>query len=202
MNDCLLIQHVSEGCPQINLLKIVAARNLEYCLLHKMDYRMEIRGEAPRQGHWDAIRMVRAEMEKGYKYIVYLDADTIIKDMKADLREGCPPEKIGACRHVLKKQDYGIDLDHLNVGALYFSNCDATRAFVDKWLDGYPGTTEPPWWEQGVMNKINDGTVVAIDNKYNATGKVNPSPSPVVLGFHGQGDVKRQFDLMCAAIGK
>jgi hypothetical protein len=58
------------------------------------------------------------------------------------------------------------------------------------------------WWEQGVFNDINDGTVVEIDAKYNATGNVNPSPNPVVLGFHGQGDVRQRFNDMLKAIGK
>jgi len=204
MNDALIIQHVSENSPHVNLLKITAARNLEYCLKHKMDFEMAVNGEIPRTGHWDAIRMVRIAMEKPYQYIIYLDADTVIADLNADLRSGCPHEKIGATRHILKKEAYGIDLDHLNVGALYYYNCEATRAFVDKWLAGFPGTTEPSWFEQGVMNNINDGTVEEIDAKYNATGNVNPSPTPVVRGFHGQsgGNVRTLFDMMCAAIGK
>jgi len=202
MNDALLIQHVSENSPHINLLKVTAARNLEYCLAHKMDFEMIVNGATPTQGDWDKIRMIRTAMQLPYQFIIYLDADTLIADMKADLRDGCPPGKIGACRHILKPETYRIYLDHLNVGALYFTNCDETRNFVDRWLEGYPGTTEPPWWEQGVMNKINDGTVVEIDAKWNATGNVNPSPNPVVLGFHGQGDVKRRFDLMLAALGK
>jgi hypothetical protein len=51
-----------------------------------------------------------------------------------------------------------------------------------------------------VFNNIGIG--VEIDAKWNATGKVNPSPNPVVLGFHGQADVRGRFDQMCKAIGK
>lgn len=202
MNDGLIIQHVSENSPHMNLLKVTASRNLEYCMKHKFDFEMIVKGEIPTDGHWDAVRLIRTAMELDYKYIVYLDADTVIADMKADLRDGCPEGKIGACRHVLDKARFGIDLDHLNVGVLYVSNCEETRAFVDKWLAGYPGTHEPPWREQGVFNKINDGTVVQIDDKYNSTYPVNHVENPVVSGFHGRGSPKIQFDLMLAALGK
>lgn len=202
MNDAVLIQHVSENAPHINLLKVCAPRNLEYCLRHQFDYQMSVSGERPVKGHWDAVKMIRSAMDKPYKYVIYLDADTIIMDMGADLRAGCPEGKIGACRHVLFPPVFTISLDHLNVGAIYVSNCEETRAFVDRWLAGEPGTIEPPWWEQGVFNGINDGTVVEIDAKYNSTFPVNHVEKPVVSGFHGRGDAKKQFDLMCTAIGK
>ncbi len=201
-NDCLLIQQVSENSEHINLLKITTVRNLDYCLLHKTDYELLVSGNVLDQGGWEKVRLIRAAMELPYKYIVYLDADTVIVDMKSDLRDGCPPDKIGACRHILTNPPYSAYLDHLNVGALYVSNCEATRAFVDEWLAGFPGTTDPPWYEQGVFNRLRGDIVIEIDAKYNATGQVNPSPNPVVLGFHGQGDVRQRFDLMCAAIGK
>jgi hypothetical protein len=203
-NDAVLMQHVYGGTNYTNLLKVTAGRNLDYCLAHKFDFEMVVNDEmVPDTGDWAKIHMIRAAMEAPYKFIVYLDPDTVIADLTADLRDGCPPDKIGVCRHVLTNPPYNMYLDHLNVGALYVSNCEATKAFIDKWLAGYPGTKEPPWYEQGVMNKINDGTVVEIDAKWNATGQVNPSPNPVVLGFHGQGkDVLDRFNMMCKAIGK
>lgn len=201
-NNALLIQHCSADWDGINLLKVTAARNLEYCSTHQFDFEMLISGDSPKSGDWEKVKLLRIAMELPYEFIVYLDADTVIVDMQADLRDGCPPEKIGACRHILTSPPYNVNLDHLNVGALYISNCEATRKFMDKWLEGAPGTSAPAWWEQGVFNNINDGTVAVIDDKYNATGKVNPSPNPVVLGFHGQGDVRTRFNLMCAAIGK
>ena len=206
MNNALLMQHVYGGTDYVNLLKITAGRNLDYCLAHKFDFEMIVNDELPAAinqcGDWAKVHMIRAAMDAPYKFIVYLDPDTVIVDMNADLRDGCPLDKIGMCRHILTNPPYTIYLDHLNVGAIYISNCEATRAFVDRWLAGYPGTQEPPWWEQGVMARINDGTVVEIDAKWNATGKVNPSPNPVVLGFHGQGDVRQRFNDMCKAIGK
>lgn len=202
MNDSLIIQHVSENCPHINLLKVTASRNLEYCLKHKMDFEMLVSGETPIQGDWDKVKLIRTAMEMPYKYIFYIDADTVIVDLEHDLRLGVPDGKIGLVRHILTSPPFNVNLDHLNVGVIFISNCDNTKAFVDKWLSGYPGTSEPAWWEQGVLNNINDGTVVEIDAKYNATGKVNPSPNPVILGFHGHGDVRQRFNDMLKAIGK
>ena len=143
MNDAILVQHCSENWEGANMLKVTAVRNIEYCLMHKMDFELTMYGDAPVYGDWEKVRILRNTLDKHYKYIIWLDADTVIADMSADLREGCPEGKIGACRHVLTKAAYNIDLDHLNVGALYISNCDATKAFVDKWLAGYPGTTKP-----------------------------------------------------------
>jgi hypothetical protein len=203
-NDAILIQHVYGDTPAyFNLLKITGPRCLDYCLRHQMDYRMIADGTYQNNGDWAKVNIIRAILNnEKYKYVIYLDPDTIIADLDADLRDACPPNGIGACRHVLKKEQYGIDLDHLNVGALYITNCEASRLFVEKWLLGYPGTTKPSWWEQGVFNDINDGTVKAVDDKYNATGNVNPSPTPVVIGYHGQGDVKARFNAMCRAVGK
>lgn len=201
-NNALLIQHVSGNIPHINLMRVTASRHLEYCLRHKFDCELIVSGEPLTQGNWDVVRMVRTAMELHYQYIVYLDVDTVIMDLEADLREGCPPGHIGMCRHVLTKEKWGIDLDHFNVGAVYYSVCPETKAFVDKWLAGAPGTPEAPWWEQGVANRINDGTILAIDDKYNATPGVNMVDTPVVRGFHGQGDVLRRYNLMLEALGK
>jgi hypothetical protein len=203
-NNAIIIQHVYGDTPDYyNLLKVSGLRCLEYCQLHQMDYRMIADGTYQQNGDWEKVNILRAILNnEHYKYVIYLDPDTIIADMTADLREACPPNGIGACRHVLTQPAYTIHLDHLNVGALYITNCEASRLFIEKWLMGYPGTTRPSWWEQGVFNDINDGTVQVVDDKYNATGNVNPSPNPVVLGFHGQGDVRQRFNLMCAAIGK
>ncbi len=203
-NDAVIIQHCYGDTPVYNnLMKVCGPRCLEYCALHQMDYRMLVDGTYTNNGDWAKVDILRHVLNnEHYKYVIYLDPDTIIADMLADLREACPPGKIGACRHVLTRATYGIDLDHLNVGALYIDNCEATRLFVERWGMGRPGTTQPPWWEQGVFNKINDGTVVAIDDKYNTTGNVNPSPHPVVIGFHGQGNVHQRFLAMLQAIGK
>ena len=203
MNDALLLQHCSENWEGANLFKITTNRNIEYCLKHKMDFELTMFGEAPNHGDWMKVKLIREAMNKDYKYIIWLDADAVIVDAEHDLRNACTEGKIGACRHILTKADYKIYLDHFNVGVLYVYNCEETREFVDKWLEGYPGTTKPAWYEQGVFNDINDGTIQEVDAKYNATGKVNPSPTPVVLGFHGQGATYRdRFLLMCDAIEK
>lgn len=201
-NDAILIQHVSENWEGANLYKLTAPINIDYCLRHKFDYELLINGEATKgNGDWAKVELMRTAMELPYKYIVWLDVDTIIVDKFADLRDGCPPDKIGACRHVLTSPPYNVNLDHLNVGALYLQNTEANKARVDQWLAAYPGPVDPPWREQGAFNLLDIG--VAIDDKWNATGQVNPSPNPVVLGFHGQGaNIKDRFELMCKALGR
>jgi hypothetical protein len=200
-NNAILIQHVSQNWEGANLYKVTTNRNIEYCLRHKFDYELMISGLAvARMGDWQKVSIIRtAMMLEQYKYIVWLDADTLIVDMAADLRDGCPPDKIGACRHILTSPPYNVNLDHLNVGCLYMQNTEANRQRMDDWLAGYPGPIGPPWREQGVFNNL--GLGVAIDDKWNATGQVNPSPAPVVLGFHGQGaNVLERFNMMCRAL--
>ena len=198
MNNALLIQHVSSNAPHINLLKVTAARHMEYCLAHHIDYQLSIGGEPYTKGDWDKVRMLQAALEMPYQYVIALDADCLIVDMHADIRNGCPPGKIGACRHFLKQA--GCPPSHLNVGAVYVSNSEASRNFMARWLGLFPGTPSPMWWEQGAFNDLAGDEVEMIDDKWNSTAGVNLSPNPVVIGFHGQGDVKQRFALMRAAL--
>ena len=203
-NDAVLLQHVSQNSEHVNLLKITAARTLEYCQMHKMDFYLMVSGEIPYFGDWSKVRIIRQLMNiPNYKYIIYIDADALIVDMDHDLRQACVEGKVGACRHDLKPPHYMQTLNHLNVGCLYVHNNQNSRDFMDKWLEGYPGTSDPCWWEQGVLNNImTPETVAEVDAKYNATGYANPCKHPVVKGYHGMGNVKVRFNMMLKDMGK
>ena len=138
-------------------------------------------------GHWICAELIREYLKLDYKYIIYLDADTIIADLTVDLREACVPDKIGAVWHDLHYLT--PDLSHFNVGALYISNTPLIREFVDRWLAGYPGTRDFPWLDQGVFGNVGAemGIINKLDNAWNA-GHVSPSDHPVVLGLHGLRD--------------
>jgi hypothetical protein len=180
------------------MLELTRQRNEEYCKAHGLDIDLLVGTIDPkyanvREGGWVKIEMILRAMEKGYQYIVWLDPDTLIKDLDADLRDGCP-QGIGACWHRIPQ------LNHWNVGALYIQNSDEAHEFMKNWLASYPG--ERQWMEQGEFNKLAmKGKVVqTISDRWNATLNYSMVPDAVVLGFHGNGDAKQRFDMMEQAL--
>jgi len=100
---------------------------------------------------------------------VWLDADALIWDMKADLRDAYQEmggASIGACQHPGPPA-------HLNVGVEYWRNTEVAREFAVAWL-AEMDRPHDGWLEQGVFNKMVSapewaGTVVRISDKWNAT---------------------------------
>jgi glycosyltransferase involved in cell wall biosynthesis len=205
-NDTLLIQQVSKNYSGANMLGLTYARNVDYCLKHKIDYQTIIadidKFDARRPGEvgWGKVSIIRQAMDvKHYKNIFYLDADTIIADTNIDLRDACIPDKVGAVWHDLNQG--GQILGHYNVGVLAFSNTEKTRKFVEEWLAQFPGTTEFPWWEQGVFNRLGaeQNIINRLDAAWNSVNYVNSCPHPVILGFHGFPD---RYNAMKEALAK
>ena len=191
-NDTLLFQHIHSNSKCRRWIGLTLHRSRKYCRAHRMDYRLIIGNigtlsPAGEFGHWIIPELIKDIIPLGYQYIIYLDADTIIADMTADLRQACVQDKIGAVWHNLSMLT--PDLSHFNVGALYISNTPLIKEFVDRWLAGYPGTPDFPWWEQGVFGRVGTemGIINKLDNRFNA-GHVSPSDHPVVLGLHGLRD--------------
>jgi hypothetical protein len=192
VNDTLILQHVFGKHGRI--IAMTVPRTIEYCLQHHIDYQMVL-SDVVRDGnhvHWAHTYLIRDAMIRGYKNIIYWDADTLIADMGMDIKEAIVEDKIGSVWHNLKKEDK--DLSHFNVGALYFSNTPKTREFMDRWIAGYPGTSWssfPLVFEQGVFNIIGEemGIINRLDNKWNAECGVSPSDHPAVFGFHGFPDL-------------
>ena len=146
-NDTLIFQHIHAGSKCRRWIGLTLHRTRAYCRLHNMDYKLimgNIGTLSPdgEWGHWICAELIREYLKLDYKYIIYLDADTIIADLSVDLRDACVPDKIGAVWHDLHYLT--PDLSHFNVGALYISNTPLIREFVDRWLAGYPGTREFP----------------------------------------------------------
>jgi glycosyltransferase involved in cell wall biosynthesis len=205
-NDTLLIQVSSENYEGSRQVGLTYARNLDYCLKHKIDFQTilsnidNFRAERPGEVGWGKVAVIRRAMQcSQYRNIFYLDDDTIIADLETDLREACVPDKVGAVWHDLKQN--GHILGHFNVGVLAVSNTEKVRKFFDDWLAGFPGTTDFPWWEQGVFNTL--GTKADIINRlgaeWNSVDYVNPVVKPVILGFHGYAD---RLNVMKEALAK
>lgn len=193
--NAVLIQQIYPDTEGVKLMELNRERNTEYCRLHEMDYwhRVEnsLPGSDPLKGSWAKIELMRQALEAGYEYVIWLDADTLIRNMKSDLREAELYNHIGACWHRIPQ------LHHWNVGALYLSNSERVRSFVWEWLSGYPGLNDG-WLEQGVFNRLamQSDIVQTISDKWNATINFTEVPDAVVLGYHGAGDTKARYELM------
>ena len=197
MNNAILIQQVypMEEGSFLPMLELTRERNKAYCLRWQMDYQcLESASSAkyadPFKGAWSKVELIKFALEKGYQYIIWLDADAMIKDLDTDLRDGCI-NGIGACWQRIPQ------LHHWNVGVLYVANNPDVKDFIDTWLAGYPGIGDG-WFEQGVFNTLamKSNVVQTISDRWNATINYSMVPDAVVLGFHGDGDYKKRFEDM------
>ena len=195
MSDAILIQQIYPDTPGVAMLEMVKDHSQAYCDKHDIAYLNmalnPIPNSDPLQGSWGKVELIKRALAEGYKYVIWLDADTLITDFDTDLRDAIQPGKIGACWHRIPQ------LNHWNVGALYVSNTPETRAFIDEWLASYPPPADG-WMEQGVFNRLGmkSNVVVTLSDKWNATIDVNMVPDVVVLGFHGQGDTAYRINEM------
>lgn len=200
MNNAIIIQCATPSYDGIKMMELTKERNEEYCKKHDFDFEYlvgDVLGRNIMLGGWDRIELIRRAMEKGYDYIVWLDADALIYDVDVDLREACQNNKIGACWHRIPQ------LNHWNTGVLYIHNTTETYKFICDWLESYPPPSDG-WMEQGVFNRMamKSRNVVTISDKWNATIDVSMVPDAVVLGFHGQGDSKNRYEMMNQTIAK
>ena len=198
MNNAVLIQHAYVGVFE-PLMELTKEHHATYCERHNFDYWYEI-GEIERpkeHGAWAKVKLILKALEKGYEFIVWLDADAMIYDADVDLREAIQADKIGVCWHRIPQ------LNHWNVGVMYLHNSVAVQNIIDNWWASYPAPADG-WFEQGVFNRISisNKTVVTISDRWNATFDVNMVPDAVVLGFHGQRDAQYRLKLMQQALDK
>jgi hypothetical protein len=212
INDAAIIQQVysctfgslaiAANCFN-NMLRMTYLRHSAYAAAHNMDY-YNIQGDVfpdmlSEAGAWAKVGLVKEMLDKGYKYVFWIDADAAIMDFTTDLRDAVKDCDIGACEHDPAKSQYLKDnkVDkHINVGVMYFKNTTGTKKFVDKWLASYPGPVR--WADQGAFNALLiefPGVVKVIDDKWNATVNVNECDKPVILAWHGIPYQKR-YELM------
>ena len=151
MNDAVLIQHIYPDTPGVKLFDLTRENHQRYCDSFGIDYHCVIDDPAPHLdknlGNWAKVELINQAM-RSYSDIIWLDADTIIKDTSVNLRYAIQTRKIGACWQRIPQLPQG----HWNVGALYIHNSEETRAFIDAWIAAYP----PPqdgWLEQGIFQR-------------------------------------------------
>lgn len=194
MNNAVLIQQAYPGKGYEEMINLTWDRNADYCNKWDFDYWAHIDPIVPewdiKNGGWAKIELIRQALDKGYQYIVWLDADAMIYDLETDLRDGCP-KGIGACWHRIPQ------LNHWNVGVMLMQNAYEVCEFIVNWIKEYPGANDG-WFEQGVFNRMGmkSKVVHTLSDKWNATLNVNMVPDAVILGFHGHGDAKQRYEAM------
>lgn len=180
MNDAILIQGVKSNSSYVHLLELTFSRHARYCLHHKMDYQIEMRGDCMK-GSWEKVYQIQRELNR-YNYVFWIDSDALIWDVAFNLR-GCVHDKpIGAV-------EMPLPFPHLHVGVLYFRRCGESLAFVEDWVNKYPGNN--PIWEQGAFQELAGGTVhnpnvgvlPARCNSCEMLGAV--ADNPIVRAWHG-----------------
>ena len=194
-NNAILIQQIYPDTEGVALLELTKQRNRDYCIRWKMDFQClasasSVKYADPVPGSWSKVELIKFALAKGYQYVIWLDADTVIADLETDLRDGCV-NGIGACWQRIPQ------LNHWNVGALYMGNTPEIQNFIDEWLAGYPGLGDG-WNEQGVFNKLarESRVVQTISDRWNATLNYTMVPDAVVLGYHGYGKTYERLQAM------
>ena len=178
-----------QGCAFYDHLALTFPIHAAYARAHRMDLQV-ILGNVDddllkAMGGWAKIALIK-EAARKYRHVFWIDADAVIWDMTADLRDALKDksECIGAVRHPGFPPQL---MPHLNVGVMYFRQDERLIPFLDEWLGMWPG--KPPMMEQGAFNELIEkrlGVVAQLDNAYNATWKgVAESPHPIIRGYHG-----------------
>ena len=168
------------------LLDLTEARHRAYAERHRMAY---VRVDGPVAdpswpGHWDQIRLLLNLLGEGAEAVFWLDADTLIVDEDADLRDGLGDGLVRMARHPGPPA-------HWNCGVLLARNALGVVLFLRATLERGPG--EAPWYQQAVMNELLAlprwrHLVSRLDDRWNATFGVSEVARPAVVAWHdGQG---------------
>jgi hypothetical protein len=168
------------------LLDLTQTQHQAYAERHGMEYVRVDGAVAPPSwsGHWDQIQLLVNLLNDGAGFVFWLDADTLIVDLEADLHEGLGEGQLAMTRHPGPPA-------HWNCGVLLARNTPQVRGFFAQTLALGPG--EFPWYQQKVMNHLLARAewrhlISRLDDRWNATFGVTEVARPAVVAWHdGQG---------------
>jgi hypothetical protein len=185
-NDAVLIHQAWPGKRNEDMLQLIEPRHQDYCDKYKFDLwsiKRSITDYPAQEKTWERLVLVKQAMLAGYKYIVWMDADAIIRDDKMDLRTAC--KDIGVCYDVMFR------VHHYNCGVMYFENTVKIRDFVFEWHERYPGGlwNGERWHEQTEFNSMVSkySTLIhKLDNCWNSYPTIPcPADKVIVRAWHG-----------------
>lgn len=193
-----LIQYATNGGEYYDMLKLTINRNCDYCAKFGAEMLPGTRSLCEgKRGGWTKLQMIINALEKGFKRIVYLDVDVIIRDLsfnlfdKAELCTTGIGAAIGVANSAigLTKHDNGINPVHWNTGVMFIESSPEVLEFFKKW-NNEPENNNP-WMEQLPLQDLAfkyPNLICRVDNKFNAQPGVCPSDEVVIRSFHGMPD--------------
>jgi ADP-heptose:LPS heptosyltransferase len=192
----ILIQQASGFHTQ--MLDLSSELHATYAARHDLTF-WSVRGnvEFERSPEWNKILLIRMALWAGFELVVWLDADTLIVRPEVDVRTALldgPP--IGMCRHPLPLGDQSW---HYDSGVIFVRNTKLARVCFDNIWPAEP--VEHSWQEQVRLNELNEkypNALQPVDDQWNSTQRVNPTPNPVIRAWHGKG--QKAIKLMKAAL--
>jgi galactosyl transferase GMA12/MNN10 family len=194
-NDAILLQHCYASSPYHHLLELSHSRHLRYCASNKMDFHCLMDngkgdGGDGEQGDWRKVELILEAMDN-YAYVIWMDADAFILDVRFDLRS--------ACIRPLNLCVYDNPKYHPQTGVLYWRSCPEAKELCKLWQLARPGQAN--WWEQTELWKLIDvppwsDAVGVLHAKMNCTRFINNCDDPVVIGYHGMPDLHVRAEQM------
>jgi len=183
-HDALILQQASWAYAP--LLDITANLHARYAQRHGMAF-LALRGRVLDESTplgFDKLALMRRMIASRYRHIFWVDADAAIVGDR-DLREALKWGEVGMARHPGPPE-------HFNCGVICIRNTDGARAFLDEAMARRPGG--PPWFEQQILNDLAaaepwTGIFERLDDRWNSTVNANEVDEPVIMGWHGAGDV-------------
>jgi hypothetical protein len=197
MKDAILIQQASGEHGA--MLWLTMARHRLYAERHGMDY-VAYFGEAqPEWWHpvWSRAMLCLDELARGREFVFCVDADAVIVDEGADLREALAFSVEG--RGVIGLVEHPGPPRHLNCGVMLWRNGEKAIALLMEMIRLGPGW--PPWYEQAILNEVVqrpefEGVVQHLSDRWNSTYQVNEASEPIIMAWHGGWPVGMKLEWM------
>lgn len=144
MSKAVVVQFGTGDCAE--MLRISGPAHAAYCARHGFDFRSIMTRQVPqRRPEWEKVHAIGAALQAGYELVIWLDADTLIVDPDADLREAIPEGCDLAARkllyHLLGRsiQQFG---PLFNFGVVILRNTPASKRFLEELWEAGPITKQ------------------------------------------------------------
>jgi hypothetical protein len=208
--EAVLIQW-ADGAVYREMLAASNARHTEYARQHGFDFWSVSNNVAGVRLQWQKFALLLKAFSQGYKFAVYLDADCLIVDTVADLREALAPDgELG----MVFGQAPGGEPPHFNVGAIFARNVPPVVDLFERMLNRQPKQDKGGvWWdnpdnEQFILNALLKEPEFEVLCKplasvWNFVQGVSSSASvPIVLAWHGVPDEQAKLQRLIAALNR
>jgi hypothetical protein len=209
VNKAVLLQ-IGVGEKWAALLDASRERHSAYCRQHGFDYVAITKSDYQTTPMWSRYFHI-SRLLADYAFVVYMDADALIVDPAADLRDALSVTQIG----MRWGQAPGGEPWHFNAGVMYVKRYSAVLDLFDEMLALAPRGANltddaAPWWlaptsEQRVLNALLSVPhwsvlVERIEYRWNSVVGIDNIANPVVVAWHGGRPVEAKLAALERAI--